>query len=112
MSRCQAMRWLFVNPLRPFVLLAGGASLLLNAAMLVPSLYMLQVFDRVFASRSLSTLAMLSLFAVLALAFAWWMDVARARALAAAADAIQRLLSPPVLEQSLRASAATADGTS
>jgi PrtD family type I secretion system ABC transporter len=106
------MRWLFVNPLRPFVLLAGGASLLLNAAMLVPSLYMLQVFDRVFASRSLPTLAMLSLMAVLALAFAWWMDVARARALAAAGDAIQRLLSPPVLEQSLRASAATADGTS
>ena len=104
------MRWLFADSLRPFVLLAGGASLLLNAAMLVPSLYMLQVFDRVFASRSVPTLAMLSLLAVAALAFAWWMDVARARALGAAGDAIQRVLSPPVLEQSLR-SAATADGT-
>ena len=39
--------------------LAAGASLLLNVAMLVPSLYTLQVFDRVFASRSVETLVML-----------------------------------------------------
>ena len=55
------MRWLFVARLRPFVLLAAAASLVLNLALLVPSLYMLQVFERVFASRSLETLLMLSL---------------------------------------------------
>ena len=46
------MDWLFVKPLRPFVLLAGAASLLLNLALLMPAIYMVQVFDRVFASRS------------------------------------------------------------
>ena len=54
------MRWLFVAGLRPFVLLAGAASLLLNLALLMPSIYMMQVFDRVFSSRSVETLAMLS----------------------------------------------------
>ena len=49
------MRWLFAPLLREFVLTAGVASLLLNLAMLVPSLYVLQVFDRVFASRSIET---------------------------------------------------------
>ena len=39
------MRWLFAKQLRPFVTLAAGASLLLNLALLAPSLYMLQVFD-------------------------------------------------------------------
>jgi len=105
------MRWLFVNPLRPFVLLAGGASMLLSVAMLVPSLYMLQVFDRVFASRSMPTLAMLSVLAAGALVFAYWMDVARAKALASAGDTLQRALSPSVLEQSLRHAAARPDFT-
>ena len=54
------MRWLFAAQLRPFVLLAGAASLVLNLALLVPALYMVQVFDRVFASRSVETLAMLT----------------------------------------------------
>jgi PrtD family type I secretion system ABC transporter len=100
------MRWLFAPPLRPFVLLAAGASLLLNVAMLVPSLYTLQVFDRVFASRSMETLAMLSLLTALALAFAYAMDVARSRALALASRNLHRLLSPAALEQSIRVAAA------
>jgi Ca2+-binding RTX toxin-like protein len=50
------MAWLFARPLRPFVLLAGAASLALNLALLAPALYMVQVFDRVFASRSVETL--------------------------------------------------------
>ncbi|HEX6706833.1 MAG TPA: hypothetical protein VF169_18890 [Albitalea sp.] len=62
------MRFLLAPSLRPFVSLAAGTSLLLNLAMLVPSLYTLQVFDRVFASRSVETLVMLSALTVLALA--------------------------------------------
>ena len=68
------MSWLFARQLRPFVLLAGAASLVLNLALLVPALYMLQVFDRVFASRSVETLVMLSLFALLALGLGYCMD--------------------------------------
>jgi PrtD family type I secretion system ABC transporter len=100
------MRWLFVPALRHFVWLAAGASLLLNLAMLMPSLYMLQVFDRVFASRSIETLVMLSALTLLALGFAYCMDVARSRALAAAGRTLHRLLSPAALEQALRHAAA------
>ena len=61
------MGWLFVKHLRPFVLLASAASLLLNLALLMPAIYMVQVFDRVFASRSMETLVMLTALALLAL---------------------------------------------
>ncbi len=96
------MNWLFVKPLRPFVLLAGAASLLLNLALLMPALYMLQVFDRVFASRSVETLVMLTLLVLLALALAWCLDTVRARALAQAGRNLDRLLSPRALNASLR----------
>jgi len=85
------MRWLFVSPLRPFVALAAVASLLLNLAMLMPSLYTLQVFDRVFTSRSVETLVMLSALTLAALVFGYCMDVARSRALASAGRTLHQL---------------------
>ncbi len=100
------MRWLFVARLRPFVLLAAAASLVLNLALLVPSLYMLQVFERVFASRSLETLLMLSLLAAGALALAYCMDSARSAALARAGRALEESLALPALEQALQLAAA------
>lgn len=103
------MRWLFVPQLRPFVLLAGGASLVLNLALLIPALYMLQVFDRVFASRSVETLTMLTIVALGALALGYCMDVARLRALAWAGRALDRRLSPAALASVLRQSAARPD---
>jgi ABC-type protease/lipase transport system fused ATPase/permease subunit len=71
------MKWLFVSRLLPFVILAGGASVALNLALLVPSIYMLQVFDRVLSSRSSETLAMLSLLAALALSLGYFADGVR-----------------------------------
>ena len=103
------MEWLFARHLRPFVLLAGAASLALNLALLVPALYMVQVFDRVFASRSVETLAMLSLAALLALALGYCMDTVRAGALAWAGVALERRLSPAALAAALR-QAASAPG--
>lgn len=99
------MNWLFVKRLRPFVMLAGGASLLLNVAMLMPALYMLQVFDRVFTSRSVETLVMLTCFVLLALALCYFADTVRARALAWAGRALDRQLSPIALTGSLRQAA-------
>src|SRR4051794_18151432 len=99
------MRWLFTTQLRPFVLLAAGASLVLNLMLLMPALYMLQVFDRVFASRSLETLAMLSMLVALALALAYGMDVVRSRALAWAGATLDRQLSPAALRASLQRAA-------
>lgn len=75
------MKWLFSPALKPFVLLAGVSSLVLNLAMLVPSLYMLQLFDRVFSSRSLETLTMLTILAASSLVLMYLMDTARAAAL-------------------------------
>jgi PrtD family type I secretion system ABC transporter len=99
------MRWLFVARLRPFVLLAGMASLLLNLALLMPSIYMMQVFDRVFSSRSVETLTMLSALAFLALALGYCMDVVRSRALGWAGRALDRRLSPAALASVLRETA-------
>ncbi|MEO8132375.1 MAG: type I secretion system permease/ATPase [Betaproteobacteria bacterium] len=96
------MSWLFVAQLRPFVLLAGAASLLLNLALLMPSIYMMQVFDRVFSSRSVETLVMLSGLALLALALGYCMDVVRSRALGWSGRALDRRLSPAALASVLR----------
>ena len=51
------MHWLALAPLRPWIALAAGASLALNLAQLAPSLFMLQVFDRVLASGSVESRA-------------------------------------------------------
>ncbi|MEO8133908.1 MAG: type I secretion system permease/ATPase [Betaproteobacteria bacterium] len=102
------MRWLFVAQLRPFVLLAGTASLLLNLALLMPSIYMMQVFDRVFSSRSVETLAMLSALAFLALVLGYCMDIVRSRALGWAGRSLDRRLSPAALASVLRDAAGVA----
>jgi PrtD family type I secretion system ABC transporter len=95
------MNWLFASQLRPFVLLAAGASLLLNLMLLVPALYTVQMFDRVFASRSVETLLMLSMLVGLALALAHAMDLLRSRALSAAGDGLARTLSVPAFSRAL-----------
>jgi PrtD family type I secretion system ABC transporter len=99
------MRWLFASRLRPFVLLACGASIALNLALLIPSIYMLQVFDRVLSSRSNETLAMLSLLAALALLLGYFADSVRAGSLGWAGRSLDRFLSPLALENSLKQAA-------
>jgi PrtD family type I secretion system ABC transporter len=93
--------WLFSERLRPLILFAAAVSLVLNVAMLVPALYMVQIFDRVFASRSVETLVMLTLFAALSLALAFCMDTVRARALAAAGRLLDQRLAVPALRGAL-----------
>src|SRR5688572_7125150 len=73
--------------------------------LLMPAVYMMQVFDRVFASRSLDTLAMLSLLVALALALAYGMDVVRGRALAWAGGLLERKLAPAALRAALERAA-------
>ena len=103
------MSWLFARQLRPFVALAALASLVLNVALLVPAVYMVQVFDRVFASRSVETLVMLSALALLALTLGYFMDTVRSRALAFAGNALERRLAPSALT-ALLGQAATSTG--
>jgi PrtD family type I secretion system ABC transporter len=100
------MRWLFTKRLRSFVLLAGLASLVLNVALLMPAIYMMQVFDRVFASRSVETLAMLSLITLLFLGLGYFLDTVRTRALAWAGHSLERKLAPQAVRSSLEQAAA------
>ena len=90
------------------MLLAGAASLLLNLALLMPSIYMMQVFDRVFSSRSVETLVMLSALAFLALALGYCMDIVRTRALGWSGRALDRRLSSAALASVLREAAGVA----
>ena len=87
------------------MLLAGAASLLLNLALVVPAIYMLEVFDRVFSSRSIETLVMLSVLALLALALGFCMDRARSLLLARAGRLVDETLSSQALAAVLRESA-------
>ncbi|HET7204017.1 MAG TPA: type I secretion system permease/ATPase [Steroidobacteraceae bacterium] len=100
-SEVTVMSWLLSKGLRSFVLLAAAASLLLNVALLMPALYMMQVFDRVFASGSVETLVMLSAITLLFLVLSWFLDVARTRSLGLAGRSLERLLSPAALRGAL-----------
>ena len=93
-------------------------SLLLNLAMLMPSLYMLQVFDRVFASRSIETLVMLSVLTLLALGCIAWTLRARVRwrgrphaASAAVAGVLEQALRHGAASERASGAAARRDAT-
>ena len=87
-----------VSRLKPFFLYAGLFSLAINVLLLVPPLYMLQVFDRVLASRSGETLAVLTVAAVVAVLVMALLDIVRVRLLASAGAALDRRLGPRVLD--------------
>ncbi|WP_422369752.1 type I secretion system permease/ATPase [Hoeflea sp.] len=58
----------FLAPVRRTFWIIAGFTVFLNALVLAVPLYMLQIYDRVLASRSLDTLVMISVLAVLAIA--------------------------------------------
>jgi PrtD family type I secretion system ABC transporter len=98
----------FASHFRPYFIAAGAFSLVLNILLLVPALFMLQVFDRVLTSRSIETLLMLLLLAVGALIFMAFLDVIRTRLLAAAGVALERMLGPQVFAGMIRRGASAA----
>ncbi|HKR33239.1 MAG TPA: type I secretion system permease/ATPase [Steroidobacteraceae bacterium] len=102
------MRWLFVRRLRSFVLLAAAASFVLNVALLMPAIYMMQVFDRVFTSNSVETLIMLGLITLLFLVLGLFVDTVRSRALAWAGRSLDRKLAPAAIRSSLQEASAGA----
>jgi len=83
----------------PALLWVAGFSLLINLLMLTSSLYMMQVYDRVLSSGSLSTLLFLSLIAVGAIALMSILDYTRTRVLCVLGDWLERRLGPPMLER-------------
>ena len=84
-------------------LVVGAFSMVANVLMLSPTLYMLQVFDRVMISRSELTLlamSLITLFLFLLMAFAEWM---RSRVLVRAGTRLDHVLSTRVFNASFEA---------
>jgi PrtD family type I secretion system ABC transporter len=82
--------------LRRPLLQVGGFSLFINLLLLIPSIFMLQVFDRVLVSRSTDTLVVLSIGAGIGLLMLMALDYVRARMQGVAGNIIGESLSPVV----------------
>jgi PrtD family type I secretion system ABC transporter len=95
---------------RPFLVYAGVFSLVINLLMLVPAMYMLQVFDRVINSRSEETLVMLTLIVLPLLLVVTLIEGLRARLLAAGGMALDRKLGPRVFDGVLANTARLSSG--
>ncbi len=83
---------LLKNPL----LHIAGFSFFINLLLLIPSIFMLQVFDRVMVSRSTDTLLVLTLGAGIGLALLFALDQVRSRLQGVAGNLVGEALSPVV----------------
>lgn len=90
---------------RPHLVWALGFSLVINLALLTPSLFMLQVYDRVLVTRSVETLVMLLLLAGVSLAVFGALDQIRTRLLTMLGMSLERRYGPGLLGQLIVANA-------
>src|SRR5687768_495105 len=81
-------------------LYAAGFSALINLLFLAPVLYMLQVYDRVVPTEGGTTLLLLTLILLIALATMALLDYARSRLLVRASARLDRMLAGAVLDLS------------
>jgi ATP-binding cassette subfamily C exporter for protease/lipase len=81
----------------------GLFSLLINALMLGPSLYMLQVYDRVMPGQNQLTLLVSSAALLLVLALVCFLEIGRSRLLVRLGMELDRSLAPRVMEASMDA---------
>jgi len=89
----------FLRKFLPFFVAAGVFSFFMNMLLLTPSLYMLQVYDRVLGSRSEETLWFITLLLVVALLVMGAMELVRSRLLVRANNAIDAQLAPYLLQK-------------
>jgi PrtD family type I secretion system ABC transporter len=94
----------FLTKCRSFFLYAGLFSLFLNVLLLVSPIYIMQLFDRVLGSRSIETLLMLTLMALVAMVVMALLEAIRSHLLVRIGVALDRIVSPSVLEEVLRSS--------
>jgi len=99
----------FLRKFLPFFVAAGVFSFVMNMLLLTPSLYMLQVYDRVLGSRSEETLWFITLMLLLALVVMAAMELVRSRLLVRANNAIDAQLAPYLL-QKMAAGAVSPEG--
>ncbi len=89
--------------LRTHFALILGFSAAINILYLAPSLYMLQVYDRVIPTSGVLTLILLSIVLLISLGALAILDALRARLLARAALRVERIAADAVIEANMRA---------
>ena len=87
---------------RRHILDAAAFSAFLNLLYLAPTLYMLQVYDRVLPTRGAMTLGFLTAIFLLAIASLAGLDLVRTRLMVRASARLDRMLAGPVLDALLR----------
>jgi ATP-binding cassette subfamily C exporter for protease/lipase len=95
---------------RPWLIKALVASLAVNLLILTPTLYMLQLYERVLYSMNTLTLLAVSVMAALLLAMMGYADGLRGIWLAGAASSFQQRLQGPLFEAGWRAGLGTTGG--
>jgi ATP-binding cassette, subfamily C, bacterial exporter for protease/lipase len=103
----------FVDALKPFRSAAWTLamfSVVLNLLMLVPAVYMLQIYDRVLASRNETTLVMVTLLAVALYVLMALVDWSRGLVMSRVGDALDAKLSPRVYEAAYQKNLAEGGG--
>ena len=95
---------------RPWLIKALMASLAVNLLILTPTLYMLQLYERVLYSMNSLTLLAVSVMAALLLAIMGYADGLRGIWLAGAASSFQQRLQGPLFEAGWRAGVGTIGG--
>lgn len=101
----------FLARARPVFLFAGVFSMVVNVLMLVPALYMLQVYDRVLTSRNVDTLLALSALVVGLYALLALIEWIRALLLANAGVELDAALSPRLFDAYLQYRARVGNNT-
>lgn len=97
-------------PMRSALWYAAGFSVFVNLMLLGPTLYLLQVFDRVLSSRSEATLGMLTLGVAIALLAMSAVDMARSRILVHVGRRLDESLGEPVLRHIVRQASSLTPG--
>ena len=86
---------------RRHFLAAAGFSALVNLLFVVPTIYMLQIYDRVVPTRGIQTLFFLTMVLLFALATLSLLDRIRTRLLVRAAAALDAIVAPRLLDSTL-----------
>lgn len=102
----------FLRSCRYFFGYAFFFSMFVNVLQLTFSIYMLQVYDKVLTSYNLSTLAVITIAAVIALVVLALLEWIRSRLLVRAGIEFDRMLSLPVLNENLKNATVPAGGAS
>jgi PrtD family type I secretion system ABC transporter len=90
-----------IGACRSHLIHAGLFSAIINFLYLAPTIYMLQVYDRVVPTRGVSTLVFLTLLLLCSLATLSLLDLTRSRLLVRASARLEKLLAGPILRASL-----------